>query len=444
MRIVMVSASFPGSTRPAGGESLHVLSLTEALIERGHQIALLTRRGPSAAEPIPGTDVTFSTRPVVPHLLNKVLQVDPFVYVSVLRALRTWGPEIVHLHAFLDLSFAPIAAAARLRIPVAATVHSYWPVCLRHRLAYNEDRSCVQRYVREICAPCLAYGLRVQMGVRVPVPLVSLVLRGTWRARRHALRTVARFIAPSAATARSLRESGFPSERITVLNHGLPQRDFAVRPRRPQRVTGEIHLLCVGRLKHGKGVQDLLEALDRVRQAHPNLILTVAGDGPFRSVLERLCASKGLASSVRFIGEQPRSRLPELYAEADLVVIPSLSEVFPYVAMEAAAAGAPVVATTVGGIPEILGDGAILVPPMNPPALAQGILTALSDREAAGARAARARDRYLTHFVFEPMVDRTEALYAELLSSRVMQTQPALTPRRVTSRPGNSVTNERS
>jgi len=163
-----------------------------------------------------------------------------------------------------------------------------------------------------------------------------------------------------------------------------------------------------------KGVQYLLEALLQVRQVHPDLILTVAGDGAFRPEVERLCASLGLTAVVRFIGAQPRSSLSELYAEADIVVIPSLSEVFPYAALEAAATGVPIVATTVGGIPEIFGEGAIMVPPMDAGALARGILAALSDPAAAAARAKLAQERYLARFDFGTMVDRTEALYAEV------------------------------
>ena len=225
-----------------------------------------------------------------------------------------------------------------------------------------------------------------------------LVLHGAWRARRHVLQKVARFIAPSPAIARSLKDSGFPADRIGIIPHGLPQGDFVVRPPQPISERRGVHLLCVGRLVPNKGVQYLLEALLQVRQVQPDVILTVAGDGAHRPELERLCASLGLTATVRFIGAQSRSALSDLYAKADLMVFPSLSEVFPYVALEAAATGIPVVATSVGGVPEILGDGAFLVPPMDPEALAEGILTALSDRAAAAARAKLAQERYVARF----------------------------------------------
>jgi glycosyltransferase involved in cell wall biosynthesis len=423
MRIMMVSVSFGGPTIHVGGEELHVRSLSEALTGRGHSTALLTFRSEHFPVQFPGIAATFSTRSLFPPLLNKVLQIDPLVCIDTLHAFKAWRPDIVHLHAFFHLSFAPIPAAAHLKIPVVATLHSYWPVCLRHRLCYNEDGSRQQRYNREVCAPCLARGLKDNIGVGFPVPLVSLVLRGAWRARRHVLQNVARFIAPSTAIARSLKDSGFPADRIVIIPHGLPQGDFVVRPQQPISEPRGVHLLCVGRLVPNKGVQYLLEALLQVRQVQPDVILTVAGDGAHRPELERLCASLGLTATVRFIGAQSRSALSDLYAKADLMVFPSLSEVFPYVALEAAATGIPVVATTVGGIPEILGDGAILVPPMDTGALARGILAALSDPAAAAARAKLAKERYQTHFGFETMVNRTEAVYRELLNPKVEGTQ---------------------
>jgi len=414
MRIMMFIVNLTGPTERVGGAHLHIKSLIQALSERGHRVAALEKRIQGQPIQPPGTEAMFSTMTVFPPLLTKLFQVDPVVYLNTLRLLRTWRPDIAHMHSFSDLSLAPIAAAARLGIPVVVTVHSHWPVCLRNQLCSNEDGSCLKRYAREVCAPCLVRGLRNQTGVRFPVPLVSVVLRGAWQARQQVLQKVARFIAPSAAIARSLTESGFPTDRIVTIPHGLPQGDFAVRPRKPKPGQTGVHLLCVGRLVPGKGVQYLLEALNLVRQVYPDAVLTVAGDGPFRPELEHLCASLGLTAAVRFIGTQPWSQLPKLYAEADLVVIPSLSEIFPYVALEAVAIGAPVVATNVGGIPEILGEGATMVPPKDAGALARGILAALSDPAAAAARAKLAQERCLARFDFGTMVDRTEAVYAEL------------------------------
>lgn len=413
MRIIMVSGSFGQSMRPSGGEALHVSTLSQALIKRGHAIAALTKRYSHPPIPFPGSESTFTISDLFPPLFTKLFQIDPVTYLACLRVLRSWRPDIIHLH-WNPLSLAPIVAGARLGIPVIATCHSYRYVCLRHQLCHNEDGSCQKRYDRAICAPCLARGLKNRLGLRFPVPLIDLILRVTWPARRHVLQKVARFVAPSSAVAKSLRDSGFPAEQIVTIRNGLPLEDYLIHPRTPGPKSENASLLYVGRLVPGKGVQCLLEALPRVRRAYPNVTLTVVGDGPFRAELERLCASLGLWELTRFIGEQPRSRLPKLYAEADLAVIPSFSDVFPYVALEAAASGVPVVATAVGGLPEALGDDVVLVPPTDPGALAAGILTVLEAPELAAVRASQAKDRCLAQFSFETMVDRIEALYGEL------------------------------
>lgn len=413
----MMSVSPSTSTERVGGVSLYVTSLSQELFERGHRIAILTNPTSCPPMPLPGVDATFLLKPLLAPVVNKLLQIDPTVYIATRRFLKVWRPDILHLHHFIPISVAPIMAAAHVRVPVVVTLHSYWPVCLRHQLCQNEDLSCQQRYSRNVCSPCLARGLRERIGLQVPAPLISMVLLGVWPARQRLLQNVGRFIAPSPAVAQSLRESGYPTERIVIVPHGLPPGDDLVRPRKPRLRPRGGHLLYAGRLVSHKGVQYLLKALHQVRQVHPELVLTLAGDGPFRPQLERLAASLGLSEVARFIGVQSRSRLFELYAEADLIVVPSLSESFCYVALEGAVAGVPIVATNVGGIPDVLGDAALLVPPMDPAALARGILTLLSDYTTATANAKRIRERAVARFGFKTMVDRTESLYSELLDA---------------------------
>jgi glycosyltransferase involved in cell wall biosynthesis len=418
MRIMMMSLSLGQENPPHEAVALHVLTLAEALHKLGHTLAILTGGAPGPSVRLKGIETTFSVTPIFPAVLNKVLQVDPFAYAAVRRILTAWRPDILHLHGFLSASLAPIVAAARLQIAVVATLHSYWPVCLRYAFCYNEDMTCRQRYVPEVCSPCLVRGLHERTGVRVPVRLMSPILRGAWAGRRRLLQGVRTFIAPSRAVAQSLRESGYPPERIVILPFGLPPSDFVAHARGASREPGGPHLLYVGQLVTRKGVPSLLEALLQVRQAYPQVTLTLAGDGARRPDFERLSTALDLAAATRFVGLQPRSRLSELYAQADVMVIPSLSEVLPFVGLEALFAGIPVVAAAVGGIPDIFGSAAILVPPMDSTALARGIVSVLSDPAAAEARARRAQEQAPERFGFDMMVDRIDALYAELLGTR--------------------------
>jgi N-acetyl-alpha-D-glucosaminyl L-malate synthase BshA len=144
--------------------------------------------------------------------------------------------------------------------------------------------------------------------------------------------------------------------------------------------------------------------------------LILVGDGPERSAVEKLAASVGVSGNVAFLGEQ--LQMGPLLAQADLFLLPSEQESFGLAALEALASGVPVVATNVGGLSEVVrhGETGLLVPAADPPALAAAVLKLLADepRRAAMGRAARADA--LARFRPEPVVERVEGLYREVLA----------------------------
>lgn len=150
-------------------------------------------------------------------------------------------------------------------------------------------------------------------------------------------------------------------------------------------------LLNVAALAEKKGHRHLLEALREL----PDVTLDIVGDGELRGELERQATALGLGDRVRFLGERPKREVAELMRTADLFVLPSLAENLPVVLIEAQASGLPAVATTVGGVPELVDDAAgALVPPADPAALTAAIRTSLARDFDSPALAARARDRY--------------------------------------------------
>lgn len=243
------------------------------------------------------------------------------------------------------------------------------------------------------------------------------------RADKLCTRLSHRVVAVSRHTARHLVETeNAPPEKVRVILNGI---DFdRVKPSMPdarKRVRGAeglgeaLVILVAARLHPEKGYDHLFEALPmlRARLNHPFLLL-VAGAGPFEAEYRERVDRLGCNEVVRFLGF--RADVPDLMLASDVVVLPSVAEAFGLVLAEALYLGVPVVATRVGGIPEIVDDGVdgILVPPADPSALA-GALGDMLDDAALRARLAEAgRTKILARFAFEDMVRAYEDLYDEL------------------------------
>ncbi len=231
-------------------------------------------------------------------------------------------------------------------------------------------------------------------------------------------------IAVSEATRRVMTDiEGVPSERIRVVYNGMeplpaPAREALMRARQALGIGEQRVLLVAGRLHEEKGHRVLFEALAAVRSQLDPFVLLVAGEGPHRAQLEAEARALGLHPSVRFLGQ--RSDVAELMSLATVVVVPSLAESFGYVVLEAMSLGRPVVATTSGGIPEVVGGSgaALLVAPGSVSELAGAVSTVVLDTwlaESMG-EAGRARSRA---FGFEPMIRRYERVYDEVFVERV-------------------------
>ena len=159
-------------------------------------------------------------------------------------------------------------------------------------------------------------------------------------------------------------------------------------------------ILSVGRLSTEKGHADLLSALRLLLRDHPQLAirLILVGDGIERPALERAAAAPGLASSVIFAGQCPN--VWPYYALADVFVLPSHSEGSPNALLEAMAAGVPIIASKVGGVPETVEDGtsALLVPPAKPAAMASALARVLEDPALAARLVSNASERLVKRF----------------------------------------------
>lgn len=246
-----------------------------------------------------------------------------------------------------------------------------------------------------------------------------------WRMRlynqldRWSLRATAKVLTVSLPFRRQLRAMGVPEERIEIV-HNAVQPGWGVEARKPEaaaRLRAGMHiapgrkvLLIVGRLSREKDHLGLLDAFRRLPASlAPHLV--IVGDGVERPRIEQRIAALGLADSVTLTGQ--RDSAEPYYGIADLAVLSSWSEGSPNALLEAMAAEVPVVATAVGGIPEIVTDGesALLVQPGDPQALAAAMQRLLEDPALAAALVRRARAVIRERFTPAERTRRLAAIY---------------------------------
>jgi glycosyltransferase involved in cell wall biosynthesis len=170
----------------------------------------------------------------------------------------------------------------------------------------------------------------------------------------------------------------------------------------------------VGEFRHIKGADILIDAIARLRSAGRPVTLTLGGDGEETAALHAQIARLGLAEAVRFIGHVPARHG---FSKGRVLVVPSRGDSMPYVVIEAGAAGVPMLASRVGGIPEIFGAGHPgLVPANDVPALADAIAAALDNPAVMRERADQLRQRVLKHFSQQAMVAGVLTAYREVFA----------------------------
>jgi glycosyltransferase involved in cell wall biosynthesis len=189
------------------------------------------------------------------------------------------------------------------------------------------------------------------------------------------------------------------------------------------------HLLYVGRLAVVKGLPILLESLVALKRSHPDITLTVVGDGPDRAQLEAQTAQLGLSGNVKFVGYQSQAQVREHMQRTDVFVMSSFAEGVPVVLMEAMAASVPVVATQIAGISELVEDGigGYLVPPGDTIALADRIKKLLDSSELRSQLGAAGREKVVAEFNIHHEVARLYRVMTTALQGKVEATRPSVT-----------------
>ncbi|MDQ5853848.1 MAG: glycosyltransferase family 4 protein [Chloroflexota bacterium] len=245
-------------------------------------------------------------------------------------------------------------------------------------------------------------------------------------AARWAARQADALTACSGDLAARMAALGGRPERMMVVPYGVDPQAFSPVVGGAAAVRARLHIgprqpviFTLGRMVFKKGFGVLLDAMPRVLQDHPEAVLVLGGDGDLCGALRQQAQRLGIAGHVRFPGIIPRNDVPAFFAMADVATFPSVHDQrgnvdgLPNVLLEAMSIGRPIVASHIGGIPEVITDGVhgLLTPEGDPVALAAAISRLLHDRQLAAGLAAGARERVEQELRWSHIAARIEDVY---------------------------------
>jgi glycosyltransferase involved in cell wall biosynthesis len=377
----------------AGGAERSVRLIADGLRDRGHEVLVI------ATDHLIGSTRQGSRRVfadvLVPAVRGTAIQrlVGYFwhqsAYQRVRDAVSAFRPDLVHLHTIGEFSPSVLAATSACRRVLTVHGPEDWTArLLKWNLASAANGA---RRLSPTDTARYAYLRYLQRPAYLP-----------------RLRRLDGVIAPSTFLADAVRVDvgRVPTQ---VMPNGVPLPASSPVP-------DTANVLFVGRLEPVKGVRVLVTAFARIADRHPKARLILVGEGTQRPELERLAAAAGPAGRVRFAGWLAGADLTAAYNDAALVVIPSIwPENFPTVALEALGTGRAIVASRVGGIPELVADGhnGLLVPPRDEIALACALDRLLTDPATLAEMGAASAVRGAAYGVTE-FLDRLETYYQEL------------------------------
>ena len=347
------------------GAENHLLLLLPALRERGYDVRLIMlHEGEPGAEELARR---LELAGVHVERLRLGRAPDPLAFRRLVRSVRRLRPAVLHTH-LVHADFYGLPAGRLARVPVlVSTKHGFNP--FRERRAFAAADRTVARLANVHVA-------------------ISAGLAG--------------YLAAS---------EGFDEGAFAIVHYGI---DAGPPPPPP---SGERRLAVVGRLIPIKGHEILLDAFARARAEIPGLELEVAGDGPLAPELRATVERRDLSAAVSFLGRV--SPVEPVLERAAIVVVPSLGEGFGMVALEAMERGRAVIASDVGGLPEIVDHGrtGLVVPPGEPEALARAIVELARDAARISTLGAAGRERAVAEFSQDRCTDLIEELYRAALET---------------------------
>lgn len=374
MRISLLTPEYPPRPR-LGGIATYVHTTGRALARAGHEVQVVTPgpQGVTIEDGVTVARVEIGTRlhPLAEHFLS---------YPRLAKAVESWRPDVVQApewqaSAWWLARFAQIPVVTRLDTPTGLAVDIAGRKWKPRTYLFDLFERDQARRSAIIYAPSMA---------------IAQVVGSNWAIAPETIEII-----PNALDLSAVREAGSAEPK-----HSLPTR----------------FIVYFGRLEVRKGIVPLGQALPSVLAAYPDLHVVLVGaedPGSSAEIAQFRQNLSGVADRVHVLGELPRNDALAIVARAEIAVVPSLWENFAFVVVEALALGVPVMATNCGGNPEIIEEGRSgwLVPPGDPAALRDALITRLADRAALQTARTEALKRS-SHFDTDQVAHRIAELLA--------------------------------
>ena len=379
---------------PVGGAEVLTFALRDALRQQGHDVRLFSSSAGTSADSRQAEYECYGTLSRFRTLLQTL---NPWAYLRLRHVLQDFRPDVVHVRMFLT-QLSPLILPLLRHVPALYHVVWYRPICPTGTKLLPAGSSCREPAglvcYRTDCVPLQDW-------------VVLWFQMWLWRKWRYVFK---RIVANSRAVQESLITDGI--EPVEVIHNGVAVESITrVLSSKPVAV-------FAGRLVREKGVGVLLQALAMVIRRLPEARLLIAGDGPERATLVELSEKLGITTNVSFLGHLPKEKMDARFAQAWVQVVPSLwAEPFGLVAIEAMMRGTAVIASSMGGLGEIVEHGktGFLVPPNDPHALAENLAELLSDRTKAESMGRSGRDVAEARFSLTRQCEQFTTIYQEML-----------------------------
>ncbi len=396
------------SNPTTGGQGVYMRHISKALADMGHQIEVIS--GP----PYPVLD----SRVKLIKLPSLDLYANPHPILSLRPWMLAWPIDLYEWWSHATGGFSePYTFCERMARYVRGTVQDY-DIC--HD---NQTLGWGLLKLRDMGLPIVGtIHHPITMDRRIDIEhaktLSLKLLKRRWYSFLNMQIKVARELDPLIVVSESTRrdivsEFGVKRERTRLVLHGIDHLQFRPLPHIKRR--DDLIVACASADVPLKGLIYLIRAYAELLKTRPDLKLRVIGrlrEGNTTDELRDL----GIMDKVEFVGGITDEQITEIYAEATIAISPSVYEGFGFPCGEAMSCGTPVIATTGGSLPEVVGDAGIVVPHSNPPALAQAIATMLDDPEMRARLGAAGRERILKHFKWERAAREVTEIYRQTIA----------------------------